>query len=128
MIFISEFWNFRPVIQHYEIFLNLNRLNGQRTWIKLPLAAHRVQGKHKQWRSLVPQVLHSPISFQRALLVPQVSLCSFSFSRLLCRSCSIGSQLSLRKNCSKHRGTFNILLGGGKLNVLLCHHFYSFLY
>lgn len=72
------------------------------------------------------------LSSQRAPVVPQPSLHSLSLSCLRCRSYSIGSQLSLRKNCSKYRCIFKALLGGGKLSVL-CHqlgpifYIYSFL-
>ena len=44
-------------------------------------------------------------------------LCSVSFSCLLCRSYSIGSWLSLRRNCPKYR----CFWGGDELSILSCH-------
>lgn len=58
----------------------------------------------------------------KTLKAPQHSLCSFSVSYFLCRSCSFGPQLSLGRNCSKYRCTFDVFLGGSELNVLLCHY------
>lgn len=77
------------------------------------LLAVQVQGKCKQWGSPVPQLLgsfHGSPTFFR-----------WSLSRLLCRSCAIGPQLSLRRSCSKYRQTFHVL-EGGKLSILLCRH------
>lgn len=78
---------------------------GQRTCMELSLMMH-IQGKHQQWQSPDPPlVLSCSLSFQRTLSVSQPSLCGLS--RLLCKSCSIGSQLSLRKNFSKYRCVFD---------------------
>lgn len=44
----------------------------------------------------------------------------YTISLLLCRSCSNGSQLPLRRNCSKYsRYTFDVFWGGGKLSIHL---------
>lgn len=51
---------------------------GQSTWIGL-LPIVQVQGKDKQWNSLISSVLESILSSQSALLVPQPSLCGLLF-------------------------------------------------
>lgn len=55
-----------------------------------------------------------PVEFSHLLYV-------VSLSHLLCRSYSVGSQLSLKGNFSKYRCTFYVFLGGGKLSILCCY-------
>lgn len=72
-------------------------------------------GECKQWRSPAPLVLGCSLSSQRAFMVSQPSLCGLS----LCRSCSVDSQLSFRRNFFKYRCTFEVFLGGGELSAHL---------
>lgn len=91
---------------------------GQRTWMELPPAT-QVQRRCKQWCSPVPLVLDCSLSNQRTLTVHH--LLSLSLMHLLCRSCLTGSQMSLRRNCSKYRCSFNVFLRGGNLSIHLAH-------
>lgn len=89
---------------------------GQKTSIEL-LPIIQVQGRHKQWCSPVPLVLSSSLGSESSHGSSTFSMRYLSC--LLCRSYSIGSQLSLRRNCSKCTCTFDMFLGGGELP---CHY------
>lgn len=47
---------------------------------------------------------------------------------LLYSSCSVGSKLFLRRNCSKYRCTSGVFWVEGELSIHLCHHFNPPLY
>lgn len=60
----------------------------------------------------------------RELITSQTSLweegvLSLSLS-LIC--CTVGSQLSLRRNCSVCQYIFDMFIGGVKFSILSCHH------
>lgn len=74
-------------------------------------------GKHKQWCSLVHRSWVVPSAPRELLWFPNILSAT---SPLLCRSCSTGSLLSLRRKCPNSECTCHVFLGGGKL-LLCCH-------
>lgn len=88
---------------------------GQRTWMEL-LPATQVQGRCKQWCSPVPLVLDCSLSNQTALTV--YHLLSLSHALAVQKQFNWLS-MSLRRNCSKYRCSFNVFLRGGNLSIHL---------
>lgn len=71
-------------------------------------------GQHEQWHSPVCLGLAFPLAPEELSWFPNL-LYAVCLCGLLWRSCSVGSQSSFRKNCSKYRCTFEVFLGGGDL-------------
>lgn len=76
-------------------------------WIKLLLALC------KQCHSLPLPILVESLRFSRATLVPQSSLCGLSLYSLFCSSCSVVSQVSLRRiYLNIYKCAFDVFMGG----------------
>lgn len=88
----------------------------QSSWVELPTELSR-------WRENVHNSAHLLLQFWRlpsdptAFPIPQPSLWRLPLSPLLCRSCSIVLQLSLRKNRPKCRCAFIVFLEDGEISV-----------
>lgn len=84
-------------------------------WSSSPLSMFRGgvnNGAHQfLWSCVVPSAAAEHLWFPDLLYMVPVS-------GLLCRSCSIGSQWSLWKNCSQHRSTFDVFLEARQVPTL----------